>query len=78
MKLGMRSLFVLAAGIYMIAASACSTTEKAPEQAAAVEAPAIAPELAPAPVVTQAPSIAQNDSSSTKGLWGASSTGRSH
>ncbi len=77
MSLTIRSFVFLAAGVLMLTASACSTPEKAPEETAAAVAPVIAPELAmPAPIEPPAPLIAQNDSK-TKGLWGASSTGRS-
>ena len=82
MTITLRSFVMLAAGVLMITASACSSPEKAPEdniETAAATAPAV-PEVtepAPAPApVQQAPAIAQNDSGS-KGLWGASSTGRS-
>ena len=66
-----RSFVILATGALMFAATACSSTEKAPEETAAAVAP-VAELTEPAP----APVIAQNDSK-TKGLWGASSTGRS-
>ncbi len=75
------SLTILAVGVLMITASACTSPEKAPEADTADTAAATAPatpevtEPAPvAPVIQPAPTVAQNDS---KGLWGASSTGRS-
>ena len=75
MNIAFRSLMVLAAGALVIGATACSSSPKAPEETAASTTPAPAiEEAAPAPV--QAPTLAQNDSK-TKGLWGASSTGRS-
>ena len=73
-----RSLVIVATGALVIAASACSSKEKAPEASAA---PAVAPQITetavtPEPVVQTPPTLAQNDSKA-KGLWGANSTGRS-
>ena len=76
MNFAIRSLVILSAGALMITASACSTSQPAPEETAAATAPVIAPELSSPAPEAQAPLIAQNDSK-TKGLWGASSTGRS-
>lgn len=75
MSFAIRSFVVLAAGALVIGATACSSSPKASDDSAAAAAstPVIA-ETTPAPV--QAPTLAQNDSK-TKGLWGASSTGRS-
>ena len=80
MTITLRSFVTLAAGVLMLTASACSSPEKAPEdniETAAATAPAVPEVTEPAAApVQQAPVIAQNDSGS-KGLWGASSTGRS-
>ncbi len=75
MNIALRSFVVLAAGALVIGATACSSSPKAPEETAAAATPVPAIELA-APAPVQAPTLAQNDSK-TKGLWGASSTGRS-
>ena len=76
MNYAFRSFMFLTASALVIGATACSSSPKASDESAAATstpAPVIA-DTTPAP--TQTPVIAQNDSK-TKGLWGASSTGRS-
>ena len=79
MSKALRSLVLLASGALVLAATACSSPDKSPDKSPEETAAAIAPlpisEPTAAPIIEAPQALTKNDS---KGLWGASSTGRSH